>query len=340
MSKNKYNQIMYVNNKFQQTTGYTLAEVRNKTPKVFQSGVQSPTFYKEMKEQVNKFGKWHGELWHRSKSGERYLQSLEIIAIKNDRNEVENFIGISNDIFQNQSINMEYLENFTDHDELTTLPKRTLLEKRVTSAIKLAKQNKSIFGIIFFRLNNFTAINEKYGFLYGDILIKRVAARLYNNLPENSMVTRWDGTEFTCLLEDVKSELELTRFIKKLQNKISTPLIINDTKISLQASFGVSIFGKDGETVPELLSKANTAMNVAKDDKNPLLFYDPNMGRPNNLLIMELELRRAIKEEQFELYYQPLISVFTNELTGFEALIRWNHPTEGLIPPITFIPLA
>lgn len=336
----KDNLIIYVNEKFEKMTGFTFKEIKNKTPKIFQSGVQGLEFYQKLKEDLIKKGKWEGELWNRSKKGDIYLQALKIIAIKNEQNEIENYIGISKDILQNRSINMRYLENVTYHDELTTLPKRSLFEKRVISAVKIAKQTNGKFGIVFFQLNNFTAINEKYGFLYGDILIKRVATRLYKQLPINSMVTRWDGTVFTCLLENIQTKDDLTKFVENLQKEISTPLIINDKKINLEANFGASIYSNDGITVSELLSKASTAMNVAKMEEKTLLFYETTMGKPNNLLIMELELKRAIEEEQFELYYQPLISVESNELIGFEALLRWIHPTDGIIPPTIFIPLA
>src|SRR5699024_9746372 len=183
-------------------------------------------------------------------------------------------------------------------------------------------------------------INEQHGFLFGDILLKRTAERINNCMPDNSMVARWNGTEFACILEEIKDVQQIKDFLHHLADRIKDPTIENEIEVHLKASFGVSLYRKDGTTVSTLLSKANAAMALARKEQSTIQFYEPTMGKPKNFFIMELELKRAIKEEQFELFYQPLISVDTNELVGFEALIRWNHPTEGLISPLKFIPLA
>lgn len=340
MITDKYNQIMYVNRKFQKITGYTFEDVRGKTPKSLQSGIQELSFYERMKAEVKKTGKWQGELWNRRKNGEIYLQSLSIIAIKNEYGKIENFIGIFSNLSQSKVVESENLQNISYYDSLTSLPKRALFEKRIITAIKMSEQRSDTFAIVFFQLNNFTSINEKYGFLYGDILLKRIATRLNNNLPGNNMITRWSGTEFTCIFENVKDKQELKEYVKTLQQIISTPLVVSGIEISIHANFGVSIYEKDGITISELLSKANTAMNVARKEEVEYLFYEKRMGKPDGFFIMELELKKAIQEGQFELYYQPLICAKTQMLKGFEALIRWNHPTEGLISPVKFIPLA
>lgn len=340
MITNKHNQIMYVNNKFEQITGYTFREVRGKTPKTLQSGIQGLSFYEKMKRIVKNTGKWQGEIWNRTKNGEIYLQSLSIIAVKNTFDQIEHFIGIFSDLFHNKSIENEYLHQTHYFDRLTTLPNRALFEKRVVSSLKLSEQTNENFAIIFFQLDNFTSVNEKYGYIYGDILLKRIALRLNSHLPEHSMVTRWNGTEFTSIIESISNEEEVIHHINQLQRQISTPVLVNGIEVCLQANFGICMYRKDGKTVSDLLSKANTALEIARREKKPYLFYHPKMGKPNNFFIMELELKKAIKEEQFELYYQPLISVSSSKLVGFEALIRWNHPTEGLISPVKFIPLA
>lgn len=338
MITNSHNQIIYVNKKFEKITGFTFAEVKGKTPRNLQSGIQELSFYENMKQVVIQTGKWQGELWNRTKSGEVYLQSLSIIAIKNDQDEIENVIGIFSDLLHNDSLENEYLQNITYYDSLTNLPNRFWFEKRVVSVLQ--SSHDKAFAIIYLQLDNFTEINEKHGFLFGDVLLKRIAKRLQNSIPKNSMVTRWSGTEFTWIIENIANEDKIKNLIKEIFDKIAARILVNGTEISLDASFGVSVYPRDGNTVSSLLSKANRAMTSARKNRTVMDFYKPEMGTPNNFFIMELELKKAIKENQFELYYQPLISVETNKLVGFEALIRWNHPTEGLISPVKFIPLA
>ncbi len=340
MITNKHNHIIYVNKKFEDITGYEFDEIKGKTPKKLQSGIQDLSFYENMKEVVIQTGYWQGELWNRTKSGDVFLQSMKIIAIKNEKKEIVNFIGIFSDILNNQSIKKEYMHHVTYYDMLTSLPNRFLFEKRVVASLKQANRSEKPFAIIYFQLENFTEINEKHGFLFGDILLKRTATRLSNITTENNLVTRWNGTEFAWIIESFTNSEEINEEITNLVKIISERILVNGIEINLEACFGVSIYPNDGETVSTLMSKANAAMNKARKEKTVIHFYEPNMGKPSHFFIMELELKRAIKEEQFELYYQPLISLQTNKLVGFEALIRWNHPTEGLISPIKFIPLA
>lgn len=336
----QYNRIIYVNHKFETITGFSFTEVKGKTPKVLQSGIQDLSFYEKMKEVVRKTGKWRGELWNRKKNGNIYLQSLTIVAIKNNENTIENFVGILSDLLHSRSVERKYLQHVTYYDPLTSFPNRFLFEKRVVSTIRRYEHSNNHFAIVYFQLENFTKINEQHGFLFGDILLKRTAERINNCMPDNSMVARWNGTEFACILEEIKDVQQIKDFLHHLADRIKDPTIENEIEVHLKASFGVSLYRKDGTTVSTLLSKANAAMALARKEQSTIQFYEPTMGKPKNFFIMELELKRAIKEEQFELFYQPLISVDTNELVGFEALIRWNHPTEGLISPLKFIPLA
>lgn len=340
MLSNEKNEIIYVNRKFEQLTGYTLEEVKGKTPKDLQSGIQEFTFYEQMKKEVLKTGKWQGELWNRKKNGEIYLQSLSIIAVKSEEGKIKNFIGLIGNLFQSKLTDIDEFDNKIYYDSLTSLPKRSLFEKRLNSTLALAKQNKNLFAVVFFQLNNFTNINEQYGFLYGDILLKRIASRLTQNISQNKMITRWDGTTFAVVIEKVTKKEEVDQCVAKINELISRPLLVGGSKISIEANFGAAIYQKNGKEVTDLLSKAHTAMQIAKKHEKKYYVYNENLGEPKGFFIMEMELEKAIQQEEFELYYQPLIDVKTRKLQGFEALIRWNHPKKGFIPPIKFIPLA
>src|SRR5690625_2900389 len=339
MITNKHNQILYVNKKFEEITGYTYEEIAGKTPKTLQAGIQELSFYEKMKETVRTTGRWQGELWNRTKSGEIYLQSLTIIAVKDKEDHIQNFIGIfSNTLYSTVERRQKYLENF--YDPLTSLPNQFLFEKHMDSVIKHANETNTTFALIYFRIKDYSSINETYGFNVGDILLKKVARRMQSYFPENSLVTRWSGTDFTCVLEKQKNKEEIVADLEKLIDKMSPTYYVSGKRIELDANFGISVYREDGDSLDTLIKKAQTAMLYAKEEDLQYEFYDPYMGDSEDMFIVEQELKEARSEEQFELYYQPLVSVESNKLIGFEALIRWKHPTKGIIPPVKFIPVA
>src|SRR5699024_5361887 len=141
-------------------------------------------------------------------------------------------------------------------------------------------------------------------------------------------------------LEDVKNQAQIKEFIEFLHEKITSPMMVNGVENHLQVSFGISVYKTNGKTISELLANAYTAMKKAKAEQAIYHISNKDSTNPSNFFILEFELKRAIEQEQFELYYQPLIDVDTKKITGFEALVRWNHPTAGIISPLKFIPLA
>ena len=335
------NRIIYVNKKFEETTGYSFEEIRGKTPKALQSGIQDQQFYEKMKDTVKRTGRWQGEIWNRTKSGKVYLQYLSIMAVKNKEDKVTNFIGILSDITNKRNIDNETIQYFSSYfDPLTGLPNRIIFEKRALSALNHAKRLEKPFATLYFKLENYPEVKEKYGSIFGEILLKRISTRILNHLPDSSIVTRWNDVEFACIFEDCQEESVIENFIHKLHRKITSPSIVNGIEIKLTSSIGVSLYGKDGITVSELLSKANAAMKHAQTEQRIYQFYEEKISLTDKLFVMEYELKLAIEQDQFELFYQPLIDVNTEKLIGFEALVRWNHPTAGIISPFHFIPLA
>ena len=341
MITDRENKIVYINKKFEQTTGYTFEEIKGKTPKALQSGIQDFSFYEKMKEVVDKTGKWKGELWNRTKNGKVYLQTLSILALKDSKGNIQNFIGIFSDLFKNKLGENEPFQSMTSYyDTLTDLPNRIIFEKRSLATLKDAEQNNNSFAIVYFRIENFTHIRDKHGSLFSDILLKRISTNFMKHLPGNSLITRWNESDFAAILERVENEEQIKKFVQLLNNKITAPITVNGIENHLTASFGISVFKKDGSTISELLANAYIARKYASKEQNTYKFCHKNMDMTNNFFVMEFELKRAIEQEQFELYYQPLIDVEKKKLNGFETLVRWNHPTAGIIPPLKFIPLA
>ena len=341
MITDQRNRILYVNKKFEETTGYSFEEIRGKTPKALQSGIQELQFYENLKNSVKRTGRWQGEIWNRTKSGKVHLQYLSIIAVKDNEDKITNFIGILSDITNKQNIDNETIQYFSSYfDAATGFPNRIIFEKRALSALKNTEKTGKPFVVLFFKLENYADIVDEKGSIFGEILLKRISTRILNHLPDSSIITRWNDVDFACIFEDSSDETEIKSFIHGLHRKITSSIIVNGIEINLKTSIGVSVHGKDGTSVSELLSKANAAMKHAQNEKQVYYFYEDHISLTDKLFVMEYELKRAIEQDQFELYFQPLINVDTKKLIGFEALVRWNHPTAGIISPIQFIPLA
>ncbi|HLS23299.1 MAG TPA: EAL domain-containing protein [Pseudogracilibacillus sp.] len=339
---NEQNKIIYINDKFSEITGYTLSEIKGKTPKFLQSGIQNESFYDEMRNEVLKNGKWKGKLWNRTKDGEIYLQQLSIYTLKNKKGKIENFIGFVEKLSGQHSIS--HVDQLDDeyYDSLTNLPNRVLLSKRLHSSLKLMKKKESYITLIFFQIKNFHEINAKYGLLFGNILLKRIANRLERKIPSNSMLSRWEGTIFALVIESHINKKDVEQMIEHLSEVLTAPYVINGISLEIAVNFGVTIHSKaDGDLpVSTLLGNAKQALTRAKSTSELFCFYDDSMDEQGSFVVTESEIMRAIDEREFELYYQPLLAAETNELVGFEALVRWNHSTEGLISPGDFIPLA
>jgi len=231
------------------------------------------------------------------------------------------------------------LEFLAHNDALTGLPNRLLLTDRIAHAIENSKRQGGMIAVCFLDLDNFKKINDSYGHSYGDEILKQLALRLQGRIRHCDTLSRIGGDEFILLVENIKEKHEIEIIIAKIQAIFEEPFINKAQKFFLSASIGVSVYpdhGTDGET---LIKNADTAMYKAKEaGKNTYTFYTLDMTIASYERIgMENALREAIKEKQFVVYYQPQVDLKTGKLIGLEALLRWNHPLEGILPPGRFI---
>lgn len=339
---NERNEIIYVNKTFTDITGYSFEEVKGKTPKVLQSGIQPSNFYEEMIREVLENGYWNGTLWNRTKNGEIYLQELEIYAFRNKEGKIENFLGIISKFSEEEMVKVSGSLDIEYYDPLTSLPNRLLFEKRLHSTLQLLKRIDTNAALIFFQVQNYHDINETYGLLFGDLLLKRLAKRLENNLPMNSMLARWNGTTFAYIMEGYRDQKDIEKVIEKFSKILTSTFVINGISLNISVKFGVAMHESSQEMIDvyTFLKMAKKALVQAKKRDVLYCFYDQSMEMNGHYVIMESDIIRAIKNKEFVLYYQPLLTTDSKELAGFEALIRWHHPTEGLITPGNFIPLA
>lgn len=234
------------------------------------------------------------------------------------------------------------LSYLAHHDHLTGLPNRALLSDRISQAIKNAKRNGDQLAICFIDLDNFKKINDSFGHSYGDETLLQTTKRIKATLRENDTVSRIGGDEFVILLEDIKNEKHIAPIINKILETFKTSFNIHGQTFFLTASIGISLFPSHGDNAETLLKNADAAMYKSKNlGKNRFSFYDTSMSKDAlEAITIENELKSAIKKGELEVFYQPQINLTTNELIGLEALIRWNHPNNGLLLPGRFIPYA
>ncbi len=228
------------------------------------------------------------------------------------------------------------------HDMLTRLPNRTLLKDRLHQAITHAKRNKTNLSVMFLDLDRFKVINDTLGHIVGDHLLQAVAMRLRQCLREGDTLARIGGDEFTLLLPEVNSRQDAEFIARKIIKSLKEPFRIDKHELFISTSIGISHYPEDGDNMELLIKHADIAMySVKGKGKNGFEFYSDNMiDAYSRHLSLENDLRRALENNQFKLYYQPQINTETNEIFAMEALIRWNHPARGLISPNEFIELA
>lgn len=228
------------------------------------------------------------------------------------------------------------------HDPLTGLPNRVLFSDRLNHAIVQAPRNRKLVGVLFIDLDLFKRINDTLGHNIGDIALKSAGERLMSCVRSGDTVSRWGGDEFTILLENIAKPQDVSRVAQKILDSLKAPIKVLDNEFFISASIGISLFPHDGDTVDVLLKNADTAMYRAKEKgRNNYQLYSRDMNsEATNKLVMEHQLRYALEKNEMALHYQPLIDLRTKKIVGAEALIRWNHPVLGQVPPLQFIPMA
>jgi polar amino acid transport system substrate-binding protein len=199
-----------------------------------------------------------------------------------------------------------------------------------------------MFGLIYLDLDNFKNVNDTLGHAFGDLLLKNVAELLKKHVNKGDIVSRLSGDEFAIIIPKLHSLEKVNTLVAKIKDEFQNPFLLSNSEVYITVSMGIVVYPTDGEDMLTLLKKADTAMYCAKEKgKNSYEFYLPEMNiKVMEKLKLQNDLRRALKNNEFVVYYQPQVSMETCEIVGFEALVRWFHPVDGLIPPFKFIPEA
>ena len=337
--------IIEVNAAFTRITGYAQDEVRGKNPHIMSSGQHDHFFYQAMWDSLKSKGHWQGEIWNRRKNGEVYPEWLSINSVRGKAGRLTNYVGMFSDISQRKEAEAQ-IHQLAYYDPLTQLPNRRLLLLHLPQAFSASMHNGHHGAIMFLDLDHFKTLNDTKGPEVGDLLLVEVAKRLNTCVHGGDMVARLGGDEFIVVLEALSTSAaeaatQARLIAEKIHEALNQPFLLNEYIHFTSPSIGIVLFRGNQDTIDNLLKYADTAMYQAKTaGRNAIRFYDPAMQAAIEARAdLEDALRLALKKDQFRLYYQIQMDSLRRPV-GAEVLIRWEHPEQGLVSPVQFIPLA
>lgn len=337
--------VLRVNRAYTETTGYSAEEVVGQVPRVVETNQQDEKFFAAIKEQAKRTGSWRGEILNRRKNGQIYLSRMSVTAVYGVSGAISNYVITFADLTEQKAAEKE-INDLVFFDVLTGLPNRRMLMDRLKHALAPGNRSLRQDALLCIDLDNFKTLNDTMGHGKGDLLLQQTAARLRACIRDCDTVARLGGDEFVVMLEGLhknakEAVAEIEVVAKKILSSLARPYQLAEFSFQGSASLGIAMFLDQPESVDDLLKRADLAMYQAKaSGRNTLCFYDPEMQKSvNSRAALEVDLRRAIAEEKLELYFQAQVDK-NQRIVGAEALIRWDHPTRGLVSPFEFIPLA
>jgi diguanylate cyclase (GGDEF)-like protein/PAS domain S-box-containing protein len=333
--------IEYVNPAFTATSGYAAEEVMGKNPRILKSGYTTEKEYEAMWKSISAGEPWFGLFRNMRKDGSLFWEEAVIAPVRSAAGVITQFIAVKQDI----TTRMEAEERatfLTFHDPLTKLPNRMLGKTRMDRAMANADQLGLKSALLFVDVDHFKRINDSLGYLVGDRLLQALAERIQSCLRETDTLSRLGGDEFLIVLSAVEDEEAIDRIATAILEQAAASFSIDGFELSITLSVGVAVYPDDGREFDLLHKQADMAMYFAKKSgRNTYRFYSPRMETDANEYLLILNgLRKALERNEFVLYYQPQICLSSGTVVGAEALIRWNHPELGFVPPGRFISVA
>ncbi|MBP3953183.1 EAL domain-containing protein [Bacillus suaedae] len=340
MMTNTKCEIVAVNPAFERMTGFTMSEVEGQNPHILKSAQTAPDVYEKVYETVLLEGSWTGELLNKRKNGEDFWSDLTITSI-NDIDGECYFIAIIRDSTERKR-QEEKMRELAYHDELTNLPNRLNFKESLQQAIANANRDDRKVAVLFLDVDRFKKINDSYGHDVGDELLIQIGERIQSVISDHGTVSRFGGDEFTICIGNTSDEHANVLISSLFDAFEESSFKIKEHQFFMSVSIGVSYYPEHGQDVDTLLKNADSAMYRTKEDgRNNFQVYEPAMNaRTAQKLSLESALIQALKKKELEVFYQLQVDVENGKPFGVEALVRWNHPVDGVLSPAIFLTLA
>ena len=333
--------IIEVNPAYQKKLGYERQEMIGRTPALAQSGLHERHFYEEMWKSLLARRHWSGEIWNTHKNGGVTPFWLTINAIVDEAGEITNFIGLFRDISALKQAEKD-LEQLAFYDSLTGLPNRSLFNDRLAQTLINAKRHDTRLAVMFVDLDHFKDVNDSHGHSLGDALLIQVTGRLSAVLRMEDTVSRLGGDEFTIILPEIGTTDEAVKIAASLIEGLRRPFTLGKHQISIGGSVGIALFPEHGMDAERLKKNADIAMYQAKElGRNRYQLYNAALQEENmqRMALVE-DMRAALNNNEFLVFYQPIVNLDTRRVHEVEALIRWHRKGETWVSPDEFIPIA
>ncbi|AZC21649.1 MULTISPECIES: putative bifunctional diguanylate cyclase/phosphodiesterase [Pseudomonas] len=333
--------LIAANQAFSQVTGFQIEDMLGRNVVELSCSRDARRHYPLIHQALEQHGSWQGELVETRKNGELYPQWLQLNVVRDKRGKVRHIVGFFADLSARRE-SEERMRYLTHYDELTGLANRSLFRERLREAHQRVRQGGRSLALLHINLDRFKLLNDSLGHEVADQLLQKMARRLVNALPEADTIARLSGDEFAVLFDAYGSLSSLTRVATRLLSKLRLPITIEGHELVVSASMGISMLPDSAREIAALVSQANMAMAHAKHlGGNNFQFYTESLQASTlERLQLENQLRKAIEDDQLMVFYQPKLCLATGRLNAAEALVRWEHPVLGRVPPGDFIGLA
>ncbi|WP_271959230.1 putative bifunctional diguanylate cyclase/phosphodiesterase [Pseudomonas aeruginosa] len=333
--------LLAVNQAFSRITGYRREDVVGRNASLLVNTPEAQRHYRQIRAELRQHGQWQGELVDTRKNGDPYPQWLQLNLLRDGNGEATHIVGFFTDLSARRDVE-ERLRHLLHYDELTGLANRRLFRERLHEAAQRARQEEGGLALLLIDLDRFKLLNDSLGHEVADQLLREMAQRLRRTAPEANTLARLAGDEFAILLDGGTGTAALSRLAERLLVQLRQPVSVLGHELILGASLGISLFSEQAREISVLMSQANLAMQHAKQlGGNTFQFFRDNLQDSTlERLRLETRLRKAVEEGQLDVHYQPKLCLASARPDSVEALVRWHHPEEGMIPPSTFIGLA